>query len=94
MVLVEVFEDSAFEEPPQMVLRGYVFLFWAELLPNIPDHDAVSLQEWIDKDDVYSIIDRQVTSYQNSEYLLRNCAKAGASQPDKDDTEHFDDIVF
>jgi hypothetical protein len=94
LVLAEFFEDDAFMEPPHMVLRGYVFLFWAEFLPNIPDYQAVPLQQWIDENDVYSIIERQVISHRNREYLLQKRSKAHASLSDSKDAEPSEEVPF
>ncbi len=94
LLLVEVFEDDAFDGPPHMVLRGYVFLFWSQLLPDMPDHYVAALKTWIDENDVYSVLEQQMTEHRNRERLLKDRSKTTEAQPMDDDTEPSDDIEF
>ncbi len=60
LVLVEVYDDVSSDDAPYMLLQGYTFLFWAEFLPNIHELATAYLQAWINDNDVYAMISRQI----------------------------------
>lgn len=94
LVLAEVFEDDSFDDPPHMMLDGYVFLFWSELLPDIPVHYPAALQAWINENDVYARIGDQLTGHRNRQHLLEKRSKEAISHLPHEDAGSPDDIKF
>lgn len=94
LVLAEVFADEAFDEPPNPVLEGYVFLFWSEIFPDIPAHYTAPLQAWINENEVCGRISEQLTEYRNRQQLLRERSSKAVSHAPDEDAGATDDIEF